>query len=208
MSQCIWLLIYKIKRKRWSVRSVDCAIYDPPRILCQCSGRSDCWSEIKIHGKQCYHNGPTKESKQKRTWKPCRDHKENSWNRNGTRSRRHLLIFKIFRMGEFDRNKKYPRPVCIQVSNKIHKDIVMSRVSCLKKKQSPFRFAQQLEEITAWGDEEIREKKKQLYEIEKKYSEKNINNLSSLQMPKLSASLTTKSWIIDSSSSCKLHKEV
>ena len=58
-----------------------------------------------------------------------------------------LQISKIFLMGEFHRNKKYPRPVCIQFSNKIHKDMVMSRVSFLKKKQSLFRFAQQPEEI-------------------------------------------------------------
>ena len=79
-----------------------------------------------------------------------------------------LQISKIFCMGEFDRNKKYPRPVCIQFSNKIHKDMVMSRVSFLKKKQPPLRFPQQ-------QPEEIREKKKQLYEIQKKYSEKNID---------------------------------
>ena len=72
-----------------------------------------------------------------------------------------LQISRIFHMGKFDRNKNYTRPVCIQFSNKIHKDMVMSRVSFLKKKQSPFRFAQQ-------QPEEIREKKKQLYEIQEK----------------------------------------
>ena len=77
-----------------------------------------------------------------------------------------LQIFKIFRMGEFDRNE-ISKTSMHQISNKIYKDMAMNRVSCLKKKQSPFRFALQ-------QPEEIREQKKQLYEIPKKYSEKNI----------------------------------
>lgn len=78
-----------------------------------------------------------------------------------------LQISKMFRMGEFDKRRKYPRPVCIQFAYRNHKDLVMSGVKVLKAKKSPFRFAQQ-------QPEEVREKRKQLFEVQKKYTEKGI----------------------------------
>lgn len=70
-------------------------------------------------------------------------------------------------MGEFDKRRKYPRPVCIQFAYRNHKDLVMSGVKVLKAKKSPFQFAQQ-------QPEEVREKRKQLFEVQKKYTEKGI----------------------------------
>lgn len=52
-----------------------------------------------------------------------------------------LQISKIFRMGEIDNRRIYPRPVCIQFAYRNHKDLIMSGVKMLKAKKSPFRFA-------------------------------------------------------------------
>lgn len=65
-----------------------------------------------------------------------------------------LQINKLFRMGDFDPRRIYPRPVCVRFYDKSHKDLVMSRVKILKNKRSPIRIAQQ-------QADEIREKRKQ-----------------------------------------------
>ena len=70
-------------------------------------------------------------------------------------------------MGECDSRRKFPRPVCVQFANKMYKDIVMSQVSVLKEKKSKLRIA-------SHQPEEVREKRKKLYEIQKNYSAKNI----------------------------------
>lgn len=78
-------------------------------------------------------------------------------------------ILNLFRLGEKDptHKRKYPRPICIQFGYKTHKDKVMSRVRVLKEKKSHIRLAVQ-------QPEEIREKRKRLYDIQKKYSAKNV----------------------------------
>ncbi|XP_062606209.1 uncharacterized protein LOC134268022 [Saccostrea cucullata] len=54
-----------------------------------------------------------------------------------------LQIQKLFRMGEYDAQRKFPRPVCVQFADKAQKDL-------------------------------IRERRKQLYEVQRKYAERNI----------------------------------
>lgn len=78
-----------------------------------------------------------------------------------------LQINKLFRMGDFDPRRKYLRPVCVQFYDKSHKDLVMSRVKILKNKRSPIRIAQQ-------QPDETREKRKQLYQVQKQYTDRNI----------------------------------
>ena len=78
-----------------------------------------------------------------------------------------LQINSLYRMGESDSRRKFPRPVCVQFANKMYKDIVMSQVSVLKEKKSKIRIA-------SHQPEEVREKRKKLYEIQKNYSAKNI----------------------------------
>ena len=78
-----------------------------------------------------------------------------------------LQINNLYRIGEKDRNRKYPRPISVQFLNKASKDAVMSGIKTLKEKKSPIRIANH-------QPEEIRERRKKLFEIQKKYSEKNI----------------------------------
>ena len=70
-------------------------------------------------------------------------------------------------MGESDSRRKFPRPLCVQFANKIHKDIVMSQVSVLKEKKSKLRIA-------SHQPEEVKKNRKKLYEIQQNYSAKNI----------------------------------
>lgn len=46
-----------------------------------------------------------------------------------------LQINALYRMGEKDKHRKYPRPVCVQFANKINKDTVMSKIKTLKDKK-------------------------------------------------------------------------
>ncbi|XP_062588471.1 protein IMPACT homolog [Saccostrea cucullata] len=78
-----------------------------------------------------------------------------------------LQIQKLFRMGEYDAQRKFPRPVCVQFADKAQKDLVMKHIKVLKEKNSDIRIAQQ-------QPEEIRERRKQLYEVQRKYAERNI----------------------------------
>lgn len=66
-----------------------------------------------------------------------------------------LQINAFYRMGEKDKNRKYPRPVCVQFANKINKDTVMSKIKTLKDKKSPIRVA-------SHQPEQIRETRKKL----------------------------------------------
>ncbi|XP_062598968.1 uncharacterized protein LOC134260423, partial [Saccostrea cucullata] len=81
-----------------------------------------------------------------------------------------LQIYKVFRMGEYDKHRKYPRPVCVQFVNKLHKDIVMRHIKILKDKKSPIRVSQH-------QPEEVREKRKHLYDVQKKYADRNIETV-------------------------------
>ncbi|XP_061188667.1 protein IMPACT homolog [Saccostrea echinata] len=81
-----------------------------------------------------------------------------------------LQIYKLFRMGEYDKQRKYPRPICVQFANKSHKDIVMRHIKILKDKQSPIRVSQH-------QPEEIREKRKHLYDVQKQYADRNIETV-------------------------------
>ncbi|XP_061194046.1 protein IMPACT homolog [Saccostrea echinata] len=81
-----------------------------------------------------------------------------------------LQIYKLFRMGEYDKQRKFPRPICVQFANKSHKDIVMRHIKILKDKQSPIRVSQH-------QPEEIREKRKHLYDVQKQYEDRNIETV-------------------------------
>lgn len=70
-------------------------------------------------------------------------------------------------MGEYDRQRKFPRPICVQFANKAHKEIIMRHIKVLKEKKSPIRVSQH-------QPEELREKRKHLYEIQKQYAQRNI----------------------------------
>ncbi|XP_055999688.1 uncharacterized protein LOC130047930 [Ostrea edulis] len=78
-----------------------------------------------------------------------------------------LGVLKVFRLGEYHPRRKFPRPNCVQFTDKSQKEVVMNSVKVLKSKRSAIRVAQQL-------PEEMREKRKQLFEIQKKYSERQI----------------------------------
>lgn len=47
-----------------------------------------------------------------------------------------LQINALYRMGEKDKNRKYPRPVCVQFANEINKDTAMSKIKKSKEKKS------------------------------------------------------------------------
>lgn len=68
----------------------------------------------------------------------------------------------------FDSRRKFPRPILIQFADKQSKDTVMKNIKVLKENKSSIRVAQQL-------PEEMREKRKQLYNIQQKYAERNID---------------------------------
>lgn len=70
-----------------------------------------------------------------------------------------LRIEKLHRMGSFDSRKKFFRPILIQFADKQSKDTVMKNIKVLKENKSSVRVAQQL-------PEEMREKRKQLYNIQ------------------------------------------
>ncbi|XP_062588958.1 uncharacterized protein LOC134250618, partial [Saccostrea cucullata] len=78
-------------------------------------------------------------------------------------------IKKLFCMGEYDVQRKFPRPICVQFSDKNQKDLVMKHIKVLKEKESVLRVAQQ-------QPEEIRERRKQLYEVQKNYAECSIES--------------------------------
>lgn len=70
-----------------------------------------------------------------------------------------LQINALYRMGEKDKNRKYPRPVCVQFANEINKDTAMSKIKKSKeKKKLPIRVA-------SHQPEQIRETRKKLFEI-------------------------------------------
>ena len=79
-----------------------------------------------------------------------------------------LRIEKLHRMGSFDSRRKFPRPILIQFADKQSKDTVMKNIKVLKENKSSVRVAQQL-------PEEMCEKRKQLYNIQQKYAERNID---------------------------------
>lgn len=70
-----------------------------------------------------------------------------------------LRIEKLHRMGSFDSRRKFFRPILIQFADKQSKDTVMKNIKVLKENKSSVRVAQQL-------PEEMREKRKQLYNIQ------------------------------------------
>ncbi|XP_061185252.1 protein IMPACT homolog [Saccostrea echinata] len=70
-------------------------------------------------------------------------------------------------MGEYDAQRKFPRPICVQFADKAQKDLVMKHIKVLKEKKSDIRIAQP-------QPEDIRERRKQLYEVQRKYAERNI----------------------------------
>nr|XP_022327930.1 uncharacterized protein LOC111127163 [Crassostrea virginica] len=71
-------------------------------------------------------------------------------------------------MGNFDsRNLTFPRPIFIQLKDKHYKDTVMKHVQVLRDNKSNIRVLQQLLE-------KVREKRKQLYDIQQKYADRNI----------------------------------
>ncbi|XP_052693143.1 protein IMPACT homolog [Crassostrea angulata] len=78
-----------------------------------------------------------------------------------------LQIYKLFRMGEYDRQRKFPRPICVQFANRAHKEIVMRHIKVLKDKKSPIRVSQH-------QPEELRERRKHLYKVQKQYAQRNI----------------------------------
>lgn len=51
-----------------------------------------------------------------------------------------LQIYKLFRMGEYDRQRKFPRPICVQFANKAHKEIIMRHIRVLKEKSPRLEF--------------------------------------------------------------------
>lgn len=79
-----------------------------------------------------------------------------------------LRIEKLHRMGSFDSRRKFPRPISIQFAERQSKDAVMKNIKVLKENKSSVRVAQQL-------PEEMRERRKQLYNIQQKYAERNID---------------------------------
>lgn len=78
-----------------------------------------------------------------------------------------LQIAALYRMGDKNIQRKFPRPICVQFSSKVHKYMVMRRVHILKQKRSFLRVSNQL-------PEETREKRKQLQELQQKYTDRNI----------------------------------
>jgi hypothetical protein len=82
-----------------------------------------------------------------------------------------LRVRKVFRLGEFDSCRKFPRPICVQFTDKAQKDVVISNIKVLKSKRSRIRVAKQL-------PEEMRKKRKQLFEIQKKIFGKTDRNKS------------------------------
>lgn len=43
-------------------------------------------------------------------------------------------------MGEYDRQRKFPRPICVQFANKAHKEIIMRHIKVLKEKSPQLEF--------------------------------------------------------------------
>lgn len=78
-----------------------------------------------------------------------------------------LQIAAFYRKGDRNIQRKFPRPICVQFSSKVHKDMVMRRVHILKQKRSFLRMSNQL-------PEETREKRKQMQELQQKYTDRNI----------------------------------
>lgn len=78
-----------------------------------------------------------------------------------------LQIYKLFRIREYDRQRKFPGPICVQFANRAHKEIVMRHIKVLKDKKSPIRVSQP-------QPEELRKRRKHLYEVQKQYAQRNI----------------------------------
>ena len=71
-------------------------------------------------------------------------------------------------MGKYDSRKKCPKPILIQITDKHDKDTdVMKHVKVLRDKKSSIRVSQQL-------PEEVREKRKQLLDIQQKCADRSI----------------------------------
>lgn len=82
-----------------------------------------------------------------------------------------MHIKALYRMGERGARRKFPRPVCIQFADKIYKDMVMRKmrkVPVLLSKKSPIRIA-------SHQPDELREKRRKLFEIQQKYAAKNVD---------------------------------
>ncbi|XP_048743265.2 protein IMPACT homolog [Ostrea edulis] len=78
-----------------------------------------------------------------------------------------LGVLKVFRLGEYDLRRKFPRPICVQLTDKSQKEVMLNSAKMLKSNRSAIRVVHQL-------PKEMREKRKQLFEIQKKYSERQI----------------------------------
>lgn len=79
-----------------------------------------------------------------------------------------MHIKALYRMGDRDARRKFPRPVCIQFADKIYKDMVMRKIPVLRSKKSPIRIA-------SHQPEELREKRRKLFDIQQKYAAKNVD---------------------------------
>lgn len=66
-----------------------------------------------------------------------------------------MHIKALYRMGDRDARRKFPRSVCIQFADKNYKDMVMMKIPVLRSKKSPIRIANH-------QPEELREKRKKL----------------------------------------------
>lgn len=51
-----------------------------------------------------------------------------------------LQIYKLFRVGEYDRQRIFQRPICVQFANRAHKEIVMRHIKVLKDKSPQSEF--------------------------------------------------------------------
>nr|XP_034322644.1 protein IMPACT homolog [Crassostrea gigas] len=79
-----------------------------------------------------------------------------------------MHIKALYRMGDRDARRKFPRPVCIQFADKIYKDMMMWKIPVLRSKKSPIRIA-------SHQPEELREKRRKLFDIQQKYAAKNVD---------------------------------
>ena len=76
-------------------------------------------------------------------------------------------IVKVYRQGDPKAKRKFPRPVFVQFQDVYQKEKIMKKIPKLKAKNVPIRISNQY-------PEEIREKRKRLYDLQNSYKEKNI----------------------------------
>ena len=80
-----------------------------------------------------------------------------------------LQINVLYRMGEKDKNRKYPRPVCVQFANKINKDTVMSKIKTLKDKKIADQSCQSSAGTNSRNAEETLRNSKEIQNKENRY---------------------------------------